>query len=502
MLKRNLIANYLGQFWSNIIGLLLIPIYIKYLGIEAYGLIGFFTILQTCLILMDMGIAPTLNREMARFSSGARNPLSICNLLRSLEIIACLISLVIAAVIYGSSDWLSKNWVNTDKLSQDVVAQAIGIIGIVIALRFMEGIYRGTILGLERQVLFNIVNIILSTIRAVGAIIVLDLVSPTIESFFIWQMVISFISVFTFAIIAWSSLPKKNNRPRFSINSIKEVSNFAGGITLTAILAVILTQVDKILLSKLVNLEFFGYYTLASTVAASIGLILSPINQAFYPRFSKLVESGSKEDLIKTYHLSAQLITIFVLPVAIVLIFFGENFLQLWTGDNLLAAKVAPILSLLGAGFFLNGLMLAPYMLQLAYGWTSFGVWVNLVAVVLLIPSVLWVAPRHGIIGVAWIWLVLNFCYLFIAVHFMYRRLLTMEKWKWYREDILIPILGVIPITLAIYLIQPKVESNLMKIVLLITLSICIFISAAFATPQIRVIIISYIKKGYFYMFS
>lgn len=64
-LKRNLIANYLGQGWVAIMSLAFIPIYIKYLGIEFYGLIGLFALLQAWLILLDMGMTPTLSREMA-----------------------------------------------------------------------------------------------------------------------------------------------------------------------------------------------------------------------------------------------------------------------------------------------------------------------------------------------------------------------------------------------------------------------------------------------------
>ncbi|MBS1199036.1 MAG: polysaccharide biosynthesis protein, partial [Proteobacteria bacterium] len=42
MLRRNLIANYLGQGWAAIMGMAFVPLYIKYLGVESYGLIGLF----------------------------------------------------------------------------------------------------------------------------------------------------------------------------------------------------------------------------------------------------------------------------------------------------------------------------------------------------------------------------------------------------------------------------------------------------------------------------
>jgi O-antigen/teichoic acid export membrane protein len=56
-LRMNVVANYIGQATRALIGLAFIPLYIKYLGIEAYGLIGMFAVLQTWLALLDAGMA-------------------------------------------------------------------------------------------------------------------------------------------------------------------------------------------------------------------------------------------------------------------------------------------------------------------------------------------------------------------------------------------------------------------------------------------------------------
>ena len=86
-IKNNLIANYLGQGWVALMGLAFIPLYIRYLGMEAYGLIGLFAVIQAWMTLLDMGMTPTLNREMARYTAGAHSSQSIRDLLRSLEIL-------------------------------------------------------------------------------------------------------------------------------------------------------------------------------------------------------------------------------------------------------------------------------------------------------------------------------------------------------------------------------------------------------------------------------
>ncbi len=183
-LKKNVVSNYLGQSWSALLGLVFVPLYIQFLGMEAYGLIGLFAVMQAWLSLLDMGITPTLNREMARYTSGARSPQSIRDLLRSLEIPCFSIAAIISVGVWASSDFLANDWLKAEKLPTEVIAHALSVMAVVVALRFVEGIYRGSLFGLQRQVWFNSANAVLATVRHGGAIAVLAWISPTIEGCF------------------------------------------------------------------------------------------------------------------------------------------------------------------------------------------------------------------------------------------------------------------------------------------------------------------------------
>jgi len=46
---------------------LFVLLYIKFLGIKAYGLVGFFATLQRLFIILDMGLSTTLNRELVDY---------------------------------------------------------------------------------------------------------------------------------------------------------------------------------------------------------------------------------------------------------------------------------------------------------------------------------------------------------------------------------------------------------------------------------------------------
>jgi O-antigen/teichoic acid export membrane protein len=467
-LKRNLIANYLGQGWTALMGLAFIPLYIKYLGMEAYGLIGLFAVLQAWLGLLDMGMTPTLGREMARFTGGSHSNESIRDLLRSIEIIAAGVAVLIAGVIALGSDWVASSWLKVETLPTDVVAQAFAIMGLVAALRFVEGVYRSAIIGLQRQVLFNAVNSAMATLRGLGAVGIVVWVSPTIEAFFLWQGAVSIATLFILGVTTYGSVPKGVRGGRFSLDALRSVWRFAGGMVGITFLALLLTQVDKILLSKLLSLTEFGYYTLAATVAGALYMLIGPITQAFYPKFCELHARGDTAALADSYHKGAQLVSVFAGSAAIVLIFFAETFLLLWTQNVELAMRVGPLLRLLALGVLLNGLMWIPYQTQLAHGWTDLTIKVNIVAVAVIVPAILWVVPRYGAQGAAWVWVTLNAGYLLIAVHFMYRRIMTMEKWHWYGKDVLKPLVAVSLVVGAIKLMWPQQENVITQLLVLI----------------------------------
>lgn len=486
MLKRNLTANYLGQGWAALMSLAFIPLYIKYLGIEAYALIGLFALLTAWLNLLDMGMTPTVSREMARFTGGSHTAESIRDLLRSIETIALGVACLIAGGIALGSSWLASSWLQAEVLPISVVAQAFAIMGFVTALRFVEGVYRSSIVGLQRQVLLNVVNSAMATLRGLGAVGILALVSPTIQAFFLWQGLMSLATLAVLAGATYRSLPLAERSGRFSLHELQRVWRFAGGMAGITFLALLLTQVDKILLSKLLTLSEYGYYALAAVVASALYLLIRPVTQAWYPRLCEFHARDDRAALADAYHKGAQLVTVIAGSAAIVLILFAETFLRLWTQDPVLAHRVAPLLSLLVLGNLLNGLMYIPYQTQLAHGWTSLTVRINIVAVLIIVPAILWATPRYGAEGAAWVWVSLNAGYVLIGIHFMYRRILTQQKWQWYTRDVLAPIAMGLAAALAVKTLAPASVGNIEQLAVLTLASVVTFTAAALSGGHTR----------------
>lgn len=490
--KKNVVANYIGQGWRLVMSLAFVPLYIKYLGIESYGLIGIFAMLQAWLSLLDMGMRPALSREMARFTGGAHTSQSIWNLLRSIEVIVVVIGVSVAIGIWVVSGWLASDWVQAKSLPVDVVTNAFILMGIVIALQFIESIYTSSIAGLQKQVLQNVVISLMATIRGVGAVAILIWVSPTISAFFIWQGLVSLATAMLLAYVVYSLLPSISSPARFSMSALISIWRYSLGMLGITVLAILLTQIDKVLLSKLLTLETFGYYALAGVVASTLPMLALPIAAAFYPRFTELLAKGNDVDLRRTYHQAAQLVTVLMGSAAVILIVFADRLLLLWTADPVLTQQVALLVSVLVAGNLLNGLMWIPYYMQLAHGWTSLSIKINMIAVAVLIPAIFLVAQKYGAIGAAWVWVALNAGYVLIGVHFMYHRILRCEKWGWYLFDVSLPLASAGLASLLCWWVIPEQLGRIGEFFVLAGSSIAVFFAASLSAPLVRQLMFGY----------
>lgn len=470
-------------------GLVFVPVYIQFMGIEAYGLIGLFATLLSIFGLLDMGLSSTLNREMARLAVQEKTAQEMRDLVRSLEIPYWLVGLLISVIVILLSPLIANHWVNAEKLSPKTVQVAIMIMGLSLAFQWPISFYSGGLMGLQRQVLLNVINVVMATFRGLGAVLILWLVSPTIEAFFSWQIVASVIHVCLMTFFLWHKLPPAVEAPRFRRDLLMNIWRFAAGMTGITVLSTILVQLDKVILSRMLSLEMFGYYTLAGTVAMTLYRFVGPVFSAMYPRMTNLVTLGDTEEMTRLYHKSAQLSTVLVLPAALIVALFSKEILLLWTWNPVTVEHTHLLVSILIMGTAIHCLMHIPYALQLAFGLTRLTFLVNLVSVLLLVPLIIVFTQWYGALGAASVWVILNVGYMFISLPIMHRRLLPEEKWRWYFDDVGRPVFSAVVVAVIGRCIINSGWSPLLLIISIGVLSGATLLAAACAANQLGVVV-------------
>lgn len=487
--KINIIANLAGRMSSMVLSFLFTPVYIHLLGIEAYGLIGFYITLQATISFLEMGLSRACNRELARYSGVGQSACqSIYDTVRSLEVVYWLVALLIGCVLTFISSWVGSTWIESSEFSVPELSHIVILIAWVIALRWPIGLYNGALMGMQQQVLMNSLLILTAVLNWVGSAILLWLVDSSILLFFEWQLVVSVLSVVLVRLVAWRKLPGEDRHGRFSSLILKNILPFVAGVGGNAVLGTILRQADKIILSALLPLKQFGYYMLATVIANAASILATAVSNALFPRLSQMIGAQeSTEKISSLYHLCCQAVNTVIIPVSLVVAFFSYDVLQLYTGNEEIAQNTSTVLMILVIAKMLHSNMIIPYSLQLAYGWVRLSVYVNILSVIWFVPAVYILAEKYGMVGAAVSWLIVTIGYVIIVMPVMHKRILPGEWMRWMWRDFLGLML---PVVLFLGIVKEfmgeSITDSLSKILMLVIISVIALLAAYAFSPDVR----------------
>ena len=405
------------------------------MGAEAYGLVGFFAMLQGLFNLLDFGLTPTISRQTAQYNAGVENALNFRRLFRALSLIFAVIAILGGGALYLLDNYIATHWLKLNNLSINEVLFCLQVMAICVALRWMTGLYRGVISGFEQIVWLSIVNSIIATLRFPGVLLYMYYFGFTVKSFFVFQLVIALIEFIVLAAKSFQLLPKVSTQEfiGWSIKPVKPLLGFALTIAVTSSIWVLFTQLDKFVLSGILPLADYGYFTLAVLVAGGILQLSVPISAPIMPRMARLEGEQQHEQMRQVYLNATQFIAVIVVTAGIVLAGVARPLLYAWTGDSNLAMQAAPVLQLYALGNAFLALAAFPYYLQYAKGNLKYHFIGNIVSVLILGPSIIWAATHYGAIGAGWVWLLTQLVYLIFWVSYVHSKIEPSINVKWFK---------------------------------------------------------------------
>ncbi len=443
---RRFASNMAGVAWTAVMQAAFTPLFLRAVGVEGYGFIGFFVTLQAVLQIFDFGFGPTINRRLARVSGGAEGPAETRNLARTLEVMSFALAGLAGAVLAVAAMRFGRWWLRPAASSPLPVERSLLLMAFTITAQWPVTFYQSGLLGLGRAGRMNAAKIVATTLSAAGAAFVLTKVSPTVPASV--QGIVAVLHVVTLRVLFWRALPPSPEHGRFRSESLRSARRFAAGMTGITLFGVMTTQVDRLILSRIVPLDEFGCYTLAWVVASGLALVIVPAHNTLFPQLS--ARFGDEDERRRSFHDGAQLLSALLLPLASVVALFAEPLLFAWSGNAAIAARTAPLAMLLVIGMTFNGLMHPPYALQLASGSTRLPFQLAVGQFLFMAPAVLLLAPWRGAVGAACAWPAMNALYLGAGSMLTLRRWLPGAQGKWLLEDVGRPLLAaIVPAVLA-----------------------------------------------------
>ena len=435
---RNLVANSLNQGVSFLVNIIAVPIYLGLLGVEQYGLIGFALVVQMWVNLLEVGMSGTLGREMTRMMIGDVSEASVLSFLRSLDWL-----FLGGAILLGAVGWISRAlwahaWFTREALDPAVINECVVLIIALAAVRLAGTLYRGGLMGLERQVFVSAVSIGGSVAR-LALPLPLVLSNPDVRIVISAWLIVSVVELAIMRIALAGAFSSRVGWCHFSIRELWNRADLWGSIGFLAIVWTAITQTDKLILSRVLPLADYGRFTLVMILSNAILSISAPICFAFQPRMTSAATRGDSGKLAGLVENATRIVMIFVVAPAFALAALPRTAILAWTGDAGAAAATSQYLGPYVLGSAMVSFAAIVYAVQYAYGDLRLHVRANLIFAALLIPSEIFVASRFGAFGAAWLWLAINGGLLALYCPLIFHRFLPGRAATWYAKIIAPP---------------------------------------------------------------
>jgi O-antigen/teichoic acid export membrane protein len=236
---------------------------------------------------------------------------------------------------------------------------------------------------------------------------------------------------------------------------LRKTLGFSAAVALLAVLTMLFTQLDKLLLSKTLQMSDFGDFSLIASLAMGVSTLGGPMAMALIPRLSNLNANARTDDFFHDYLKSIRLMLILIVPAGAVLALFGRQVLYAWTGGAELAERMAGTLSVYVVGNCLWVMAAFPGYLKYAKGDIRYLILYNLLSLLVYVPVAIYIAPVYGAQGIAYVWLVVN-ALMLVACHlFVHPEFFDVRKRRMVVSEVISSIVLAVVVLLALGQVMP-----------------------------------------------
>lgn len=400
MLIRNTAANLAGQLLYPLLALVLVPFYLRHLGLEGYGLIGLAALVVSLLSVLSRGLGSALQREIGRRNT-PDDGRTLRRLLHSIEVWYWAIGGILSILLGTVAVTLGPRWVRTGALPADLVSTCLLLLAIRVSVAFPHSVYQSVFIGTERQVLGNVLNAALALTSAAGGVVAV-LLFGSVVAFYASEAITAaayagILRWFAFRILPAAPAP-------FDPGEVRGLLRISIALMWTSGIGLLVSTLDRFVVSTALPVAALGIYTVAVMGGRLVMLFFNPFLQAAYPRMCQVARSGSLDDQARDLLRNTAVVALVAAAFAVPLCGFAREVLTIWVRDPAVVRGGSLVMSVYIVGSVLIAFASVCYQWQTAVGRTGIAVRFNAVALVWF-PITLWMlVTREGLLGASIAW--------------------------------------------------------------------------------------------------
>lgn len=397
-LGQNILFNYLNVVWMGGLSLALIPVYLRKLGPEQWGVVAICMAIQGFLSLLDVGLSQIMPRDVARADGDPPAARRIFAVYERSYLVLGLIGLVAGQL---AVPWLIEVWFNKGEGLDGSAGMALRLVLVQFFFQFMNNANTGYWNGIQAQKLANLRQCGFGTLKHLSALTLVFFWAAEPVAYLIPFVAVAFLEwLFNRRTVMVGFGPQVS--PGLSRDDFHTLARQAGVLAAGVLIGMLVSQIDRVILSRSAGVVEYGRYVIVANLGLAFLQLQYPLMRALFPRIV-LAEIGRGG---KTSSLSMYVgVTVLCIAPCVIVAALAPLVLRLWVGDPVLVAEGTAPLRLILCAVAINTLYSVAYQKLVAQGRNRLVVAINLASLCVVAPLTWVAAERLGIVagGLAWL---------------------------------------------------------------------------------------------------
>jgi O-antigen/teichoic acid export membrane protein len=395
-IARHTLYNFAGAALPLATALVTVPLYLRAVGTERYGVLAICWLVLSYFGLFDFGLGRATAQKIAALCEGDPDERSAVFwtsvfMTLGLSIAAVVLFVPAAGVALGTTK------TSSGALHEEAMA-AIPWLSVSVPLALLSGVTFGALEGRQRFLAMNLIGGAGTLVSSLLPLFIAWYVSPELQYLVAAAVLSRALSVLLTAVAGARAVPIR--RPvRPSRAMVRSLAVYGGWIAVSSIIGPILSLWDRFAVGAVLGAAAVAFYVVPFNLVSQLTLFAGALSVSLFPRLS----AATHEESLRLSQESVRALACAMTPVVVGTAIVLHPFLNLWLGRSF-AAAAGPAGSILLAGVWTNCLARVPLSRLQAQGRPDLTAKTHLAE---LIPYgiVLYLAMKaFGIPGVALAW--------------------------------------------------------------------------------------------------
>lgn len=352
--RRHTTYNLLGSIIPIVLALTTVPIYLKLVGPDRYGVLAIAWLLLGYFGLFDLGLGRATSFRIAALRDAP--PQARADTFWAALSVNLGMGVVGGGVLWAAAQYFFTYAFKVDEHLRPEILTAVPLLAAAVPIATLTGVLTGAMQGREKFLETNTISVLSTTLFQVFPLAVAWKIGPNL----VWLLSAA-VSARVLALVVLGyrchvEMTRGHER-RLVRTEVPLLLKYGGWVTISSVVGPMLVIIDRFAIGATLGAASVTTYTVPFQLAQRIQILPAAITNALFPRMSA---ATPEQRSVMTHAASLTLASLVSLPVLGV-IFLLETFLHFWVGEKL-GAQSAPIGRIVLIAFWANAFALIPFM--------------------------------------------------------------------------------------------------------------------------------------------